>query len=537
MPLIQNLGSERNLVEENITVTEQKERLKVQDLKVRFFTSKGIVKAIDNLSFSIREGESYGLVGESGSGKSVTATAVMDLIPDPPGRIIRGKIYIDGFNILTDLDQLAKIRIKSPTDVIIKRKKRLIKRHNYIMSGIRGDKVSMVFQEPFLSMNPVMTIGDQIKEAILLHGRVDIANSIIKRETMNAQEVSKIVDTIMAQPDTQTRNKLIVRLCGEYAIPELAKPFTDLFENSTDRDFIINEVLSLVNTKKTGLNLEKLEESKNYFLLRERILDLNLELIGAEHSGDERTAAQLEAQIKELKSTMRSQFLLYSIKRRFMRRFIDAPFEKFAEGRTLELLTQVNIAGPERVMTSYPHELSGGMLQRCMIAMAFSANPQLLIADEPTTALDVTTQAQILDLMKEVNKNYNTSILFITHDLAVIAEMCDRVGVIYGGNLVEEAPVKEIFYNAKHPYTTGLMNAIPRAERRFEKTARLESIPGSVPNLIDPPSGCRFHPRCKFKMDVCSEKKPKLVEIEKDHKVACFLYSDEVEEEPQEEIP
>ena len=167
MPLIQNLGSERNLVEENITVTEQKERLKVQDLKVRFFTSKGIVKAIDNLSFSIREGESYGLVGESGSGKSVTATAVMDLIPDPPGRIIRGKIYIDGFNILTDLDQLAKIRIKSPTDVIIKRKKRLIKRHNYIMSGIRGDKVSMVFQEPFLSMNPVMTIGDQIKEAIL----------------------------------------------------------------------------------------------------------------------------------------------------------------------------------------------------------------------------------------------------------------------------------------------------------------------------------------------------------------------------------
>ncbi len=524
-------------MEQNVMLNQEESQLSVEGLKVRFFTSKGIVKAIDNLSFSIRKGESYGLVGESGSGKSVTATSVMDLIPDPPGRIIRGKIFINGYNILNDLDRLVTIRIRKPTDVRIKRRKRLMKRHNYIMSGIRGDRVAMIFQEPFLSLNPVMTIGDQIREAILLHSRVEIANSIIKRETLNEDDVSKIADTLMAQPDNFTRKKLIVRVCSQYAIPELAKLFIDLFENSTDKEFITKELLSLVNTKKTGLSLEELEEARNYFLLMDRKHDLSLRLLEAEKQENEKLAEKLHLQIRAINQQLRSDYLVYSLKRRFLRRFIDKPFVEYATGRTLELLMQVNIAGPERVIDAYPHELSGGMLQRCMIAMAFSSNPQILIADEPTTALDVTTQAQILDLMREVNKTYNTSIFFITHDLAVIAEMCDRVGVIYGGNLVEEASVKEIFYNAKHPYTTGLMNAIPKAERRYEKTARLESIPGSVPNLIDPPTGCRFHPRCKFRMDVCSEKKPKLVEIEKEHKVACFLYSDEVENEIEEEVP
>ena len=524
-------------MEQSIQTGKEEKQLNVENLKVRFFTSKGIVKAIDNLSFYIEEGESYGLVGESGSGKSVTATAAMDLIPDPPGRIIRGKIFINGYNILNDLDRLVTIRVRSPDDVRIKRRKRLIKRHNYIMSGIRGDKVSMIFQEPFLSLNPVMTIGEQIKEAILLHSRVEIANSIIKRETLNEDDITKMVDTLMAQPDNQTRKKLIARMCSQYAIPDLAKPFTDLYENSTDREFIMKESLALVSTKKAELNLEELEQARNYFLLKDREHDLYLKLIEAEKQEDEVLMDEVRKQIYQIKSQIRSDYLVFILKRLFLKRFMDRPFEEYADGRVLELLTEVNIAGPERVMDAYPHELSGGMLQRCMIAMAFSSNPKILIADEPTTALDVTTQAQILDLMKEVNKTYNTSILFITHDLAVIAEMCDRVGVIYGGNLVEEAPVKEIFYNAKHPYTTGLMNAIPKAERRYEKSARLESIPGSVPNLIYPPSGCRFHPRCKFKMDICSEKKPKLVEIEKNHKAACFLYSDEVEEEVEEDVP
>ena len=191
----------------------------------------------------------------------------------------------------------------------------------------------------------------------------------------------------------------------------------------------------------------------------------------------------------------------------------------------------VNISDPERVFDSYPHELSGGMQQRAMIAMALSSNPKMLIADEPTTALDVTTQAQILDLIRDLRTFTGSSILFITHDLAVIAEMCDRVGVMYAGNIVEEAGVKDLFTEPKHPYTTGLLSSLPRVDKSFEDE-KLPSIQGNVPNLISPPSGCRFHPRCKFKMDVCEEKKPKLVNIDEKtgRKVACFLYSEEVEE-------
>ncbi|MCL5437668.1 MAG: ABC transporter ATP-binding protein [Candidatus Thermoplasmatota archaeon] len=246
---------------------------------------------------------------------------------------------------------------------------------------------------------------------------------------------------------------------------------------------------------------------------------------------------ELKQEEASLRSLLLKDYLSYSFMRRILRRKYEKPYKDIARRRAIELLTEVNIAGPERVLDSYPHELSGGMQQRSMIAMALSSNPKILIADEPTTSLDVTTQAQILDLLKEISHDTNMTILFITHDLAVVAEMCNRVGVMYGGNIVEEADVKQIFRDAKHPYTTGLMNSIPRAERRFDKSQRLESIPGTVPNLIEPPSGCRFHPRCKFKMDICSEQKPRLVEIEEGHKVACFLYSDEVEEEPVEEIP
>jgi peptide/nickel transport system ATP-binding protein len=511
--------------------------VKMENIKTRFFTSRGIVKAIDDLSFEIKVGEKYGLVGESGSGKSVTATSVMDLIPDPPGRIIRGKVFIDGFNILTDLPKLVKINVRSETDVRVKRNKRAIKKHNYILSGIRGKKVSMIFQEPFLSLNPVLTIGDQIEEAILLHSRVSIADSLIKRETLSQKQIESIVDSLISQPDIPTRKDLIHNWCTENGVPDLESKFNDLIENSSDREFIVREAVQLALGEKEGLLLDDLYLAREYYAIQDKLHDLNLEYLNYEAHGNEAKANETLSMIKDLEVKLRTEFFSYRLRLKLFRKKYDKPFVKVAARRSLELLRQVNIAGAERVLDSYPHELSGGMLQRAMIAMSLSSNPRVLIADEPTTALDVTTQAQILDLIKDVNQRNQTSVLFITHDLAVIAEMCDRVGVMYGGNLVEEANVADIFRDAKHPYTTGLLNAIPRAERRFEKSARLESIPGSVPNLISPPSGCRFHPRCKFRMDVCSEKKPKLIEIEKDHKVACFLYSDEYEEVKEEDVP
>ena len=290
------------------------------------------------------------------------------------------------------------------------------------------------------------------------------------------------------------------------------------------------KMYELLLAEKKGVNLQAVFEEREYFKDREKLLDLNMEMTRYEEKNDEANTRRIGDEIKELKKGMTGRNISFRLKQKLMKKQYERPFLQEARRRTLELLKLVNIAGAERVIDSYPHEMSGGMLQRAMIAMALASNPKMLIADEPTTALDVTTQAQILELIKNLNTVTDSAVLFITHDLAVIAEMCQRVGVMYAGNLVESAPVDIIFSSMKHPYTIGLMASVPRADKKRDKAMKLESIPGTVPNLISPPTGCRFHPRCKFKMDICSEKKPKLVEIERDHKVACFLYSNEVEE-------
>jgi len=197
--------------------------------------------------------------------------------------------------------------------------------------------------------------------------------------------------------------------------------------------------------------------------------------------------------------------------------------KKVAKALSIDVLSQVRLADPERTLKQYPHELSGGMRQRCMIAMALARNPLLFIADEITTALDVTIQAQILELLRELKTQLSGSTLLITHDLGVVAELCDRVAVMYAGNIIELADVKELFANPLHPYTQGLMRAIPMIDRRME---RLETIPGSVPDLIYPPSGCRFHPRCPFAFEKCKLEKPELLHVGKGHTVACHLYGE-----------
>jgi oligopeptide/dipeptide ABC transporter ATP-binding protein len=206
-----------------------------------------------------------------------------------------------------------------------------------------------------------------------------------------------------------------------------------------------------------------------------------------------------------------------------LHRFILSQLTTAALGECLKMLKLVNVPHPDKILGMYPFELSGGMQQRAMIAMALSCNPMLLIADEPSTALDVTIQAQILELMKALKRNIGTSIMLITHDLGVVAEMCLRVGVMYGGAIVEEGTADEIFFEQKHPYTKGLISSIPTMEK---KSDRLSIIPGSVPNLISPPSGCRFHPRCPHAMVGCTKRKPPDTFVTKTHRVACFLYGE-----------
>lgn len=323
-----------------------KERLlDVQGLKTYFDTDEGTVKAVDGVSFHIDKGETLAVVGESGSGKSVTSLSIMRLIPQPPGRIAGGSMTFNG----RDLTRLSERE----------------------MRRIRGNDISMIFQEPMTSLNPVYTVGDQISEAIVLH------QGKSKRQAM----------------------------------------------------------------------------------------------------------------------TMAA-----------------------------EMLDLVGIPEPGKRVKNYPHQMSGGMRQRVMIAMALSCGPQLLIADEPTTALDVTIQAQILDLMRKLQQEIGMSILFITHDLGVVAEIADRVVVMYSGRAVEEGNVKDIYASPKMPYTVGLLNSIPRVDKAAEHQERLEAIPGVVPNPLYLPEGCSFHPRCRFAKEICKQDIPELEDSGDGHMVRCIRW-------------
>ena len=322
--------------------------LEIKGLTTHFYTEEGVVPAVDGVDYHVDKGETIGVVGESGCGKSVTALSVMRLIPDPPGKIVGGHIRFDGKDLLT----LPRAEMRK----------------------VRGNRISMIFQEPMTSLNPVFTIGHQISAVLKLH------------QGMGAKD---------------------------------------------------------------------------------------------------------------------------------------------ALDRAIEMLTLVGIPSPAQRVHDHPHQLSGGMRQRVMIAMALACNPKLLIADEPTTALDVTIQAQILDLMGLLKSEFGTAVVLITHDLGVVAESVSRVVVMYAGRVVEEADVYEMFEHPLHPYTTGLLKSIPRIDQRDRRRQRLSEIKGIVPIPTQLPAGCHFNPRCPRAMDVCRHRMPALLPAGTGHKVRCWLYQEQ----------
>lgn len=319
--------------------------LEIKDLRTYFYTGEGVVKAVDGVSYQVSKGEALGIVGESGSGKSVTALSVMRLVKDPPGKIVNGEILFKGRNLL-HLDDSE-------------------------MRRLRGCKVAMIFQDPMMSLNPVLPIGRQISEVLRLH---------------------------MAMNKEQARR------------------------------------------------------------------------------------------------------------------------------RTIEMLQLVGIPSAAERIDDYPHQFSGGMCQRVMIAMALACNPEIIIADEPTTALDVTIQAQIIELFKRLMKELQMTVIWISHDLGVVAGLCDKINVMYAGRIVESAPVKDLFAEALHPYTRSLLRCIPRLDD--ECTTRLTPIEGLPPNLRRMPVGCAFHPRCSEEIAICRKERPTLQDAELGHGVACWKYTE-----------
>ena len=326
-----------------------KKVIEIKNLAISFSARGKRFRSVNSVNLFINKGEILGIVGESGCGKSVTSLSIMGLLSMPPGKIEEGEILFEGENILSYSEAQ--------------------------MRRLRGNKISMIFQDPMTSLNPVFTIGMQVDEAIRLH----------------------------------------------------------------------NAHLS--------------------------------------------------------KSEIRQ--------------------------KSLDMLKAVGITGPERTYRSYPHQLSGGMRQRVMIAMALACHPHLLIADEPTTALDVTIQAQVLELMRELRRQFDTAILFITHDLGVVAEMCDRVAVMYAGFIVEEAPVVDLFHDPRHPYTQGLLLSMPRVDTNG---GRLHTIEGSVPHPSEAPGGCYFHPRCPYASAQCRQQVPALTDLGAGHQVRCWKAQAEAQE-------
>ncbi len=318
--------------------------LEVRSLTTQFFTEDGVVRAVEDVSFEIFPGEILSLVGESGCGKSVTGLSLLRLIPIPPGKIVSGELLFDG----RDLMELEEKE----------------------MERVRGNDISMIFQEPMTSLNPVFTIGNQIMEALQLHQNLD---------------------------------------------------------------------------------------------------------------------------------------------------------KKEARKKAIEMLGRVRIPSPEVRIDSYPHQLSGGMRQRAMIAMALSCQPKLLIADEPTTALDVTIQAQVLRLLKEIQGEMGMAVMLITHDLGVVAEIADRVAVMYAGRIVETGPIEAIFGEMRHPYTKGLWESIPQLK---EKRRRLNAITGQVPDPMNLPAGCKFHPRCYLMIDDCKKEEPPLYPVNGNHFSRCLRWKE-----------
>ncbi|MBC8589589.1 ABC transporter ATP-binding protein [Wansuia hejianensis] len=316
--------------------------LDIKDLKVNYITDEGTVQAVNGLNISLKKGESLGLVGETGAGKTTTALSVLRLIPNPPGKIENGEIYFEGKNLLEASEEE--------------------------MRHIRGNKISMIFQDPMTSLNPVMTVGEQIAEGIEIHQGLDKQKSMEKAKEM-------------------------------------------------------------------------------------------LELVGI----------------------------------------------------------------PKERSVDFPHQFSGGMKQRVVIAIALSCNPLLLIADEPTTALDVTIQAQVLDLMNDLKEKFDTSMILITHDLGIVAETCDKVAVMYAGEIIEFATLEQLFTEPKHPYTKGLFGSIPNLE---EDVDRLKPIRGLMPDPTNLPKGCTFHPRCPEAKETCKKREPVSIDTGNSHMVKCLLYEE-----------
>jgi peptide/nickel transport system ATP-binding protein len=425
--------------------------VETRELYTDFATFEGVVKALNGMSLVVNEGETYGLVGESGCGKSVAVRSLMRIV-QAPGRIVDGKVII----FFRAEDRSLGIDI--------------LRRSEAYMTSIRGDSISMIFQEACTSLNPVLSIGFQVGESFHFHRRAQMLEETIRDLERDLQSTGFRPSRIW---------KLLQKALFTCELDALKA-----YEAAIDR--LDHELYQL----ESHTDPEARRRRALLMMRRDRLSEIS-------------APAELAKRLP-----------LIGLYRR--------PLEATVRRHVVELLRSLGVPNPERIAEGFPHELSGGMQQRIVIAIALACHPVLLIADEPTSNLDVTIQAQIVELIKSLKQKVISSVLFITHDLGLVAEICDRASVMYAGDIAETASVRELFRQPLHPYTRGLLASVPKVSQAGE----LATIRGTVPNLIDPPSGCRFHPRCPHAMEICKGVKPPTIEHSPGHWVACYLYTD-----------
>src|SRR5439155_629462 len=418
--------------------------LAVRGLKTEFATARGVLRAVDGVSFEIGKGEVLGLVGESGCGKTVTALSIMYLIPQPPGHIVGGEIWFRGLNLLAGSEDDVRVIARPAGTPKLVPSFSLLKKHRARMNRIRGRGISMVFQEPMSSLNPVLRVGYQVAEVLIFQRRKEITERILSRRTIADADL-ELFRRGIATGDPEARGTIVDQLGALTGLN--AETLNSLIDAS---DLAIDERLRRARGSAFGMLLSDVES----VAIAEDAVELRFR-----KATETSSRAELDDRLRRALHR-----ILMSIP--LLRSFLMKPIEKEARRYVLELLRLVRIPEPSKVYDEYPHELSGGMQQRVMIAMALAGEPALMIADEPTTALDVTTQAQILWLLKDLRKRIDAAILYITHDLAVIAELSDRVAVMYAAKIVEDAPVADLFREPLHPYTQGLLESIVSTESR-----------------------------------------------------------------------
>lgn len=454
--------------------------LNVKDLKVWFYTRRGIFKALNGVNLNLRKGEVLGIAGESGSGKSTLGLSITALLPYNAILIKDSSIIIKERNILKDLNLFEENQ--QNRKISIKRNRKIMNKLTSQLSKIRGKLVSMVFQEPMTALNPLLQVGYQISETLVTHNSAYLAKRILARINVTSEQLKEILKIINS-------SKNIEEDLNEYA-------------KRNNIEGIESQVLYILSRK----DLSKSRKERAILMLKEKKKNfLTMDYL---------------KRVSENKPIGIYAFLnrLPLIRRLFRNVILKEGYR-----RAVELLALLNIPHADKVVYMYPHELSGGMRQRVAIAIAIANNPDIIILDEPTSALDVIVQNQILQLISELKGKFNISFIFISHDLSVLAEVCDRIAIMYGGRIVEIGPTDKIFYEPLHPYTKGLLKAIPRITK---EVATLESIPGTVPDMRYPPSGCMFHPRCPYAMEICRKQIPRSIEYKKDHFVECFLYGE-----------